>query len=166
MKYPKEKGQALFEFAITLVVYLLFAFAIIEFCYLLFNYVIVDTASREAARYAMASGDGTGVGSRYYDCDGIIAAGLRMGSFARMDASEFTISYDSGPETSVKYPDCATLAAEGGTDNIVFGDRVVIEVNHNYQPIVTVLGLDAWAFTMSSTSHRTIIKAIKVGGGG
>ena len=113
----KNIGQAITEFALALPVTLLIVFGVIEFGYLLFVYSSVNSASREAARYGIAIGDVSGGGKRYYDCNGIEDAGLKIGQFAGMTAADITIGYDRGPGTTYpdpEYPDCATLAADNG----------------------------------------------------
>ena len=126
--------------------------------YMLFVWSSVNTAARNAARYGIAVGEVTSGDQRYYDCTGIIDSGLDPGRFAGIDATEFTITYDSGPGTG-QITDCATLATDPvEQDNIEFGDRIIVTVDHAYQPLVTFMGLDIAPFTMSSTSSRTIIK--------
>ncbi len=160
-----SRGQSIVEFAIALPVVLLIVFGVIELGFLLFTYSSVNSASREAARYGIAIGD-VGSSQRYYDCPGIVEAGLRIGRFAGMDSSEIAISYDSGPGTTTKYTDCEDLASYNGDDSITFGDRIVIDVNHDYRPIVSYMGLNIAPFTMTSTSSRTIFKAAEVIPGG
>jgi Flp pilus assembly protein TadG len=160
-KRHKTDGQGMVEFALVLPIVLLIVFGVIEFGYLLFVFSSVNTASRDAARYGIAVGDVSG-DLRYYDCDGIVGAGQRIGRFAGILETEYTITYDSGPGTSAIYADCPTLAAHDGVDNIYFGDRIVVTVNHAYQPLVTFMGLNVGPFTMSSTSSRTIVKGANI----
>jgi hypothetical protein len=157
----KTRGQSIIEFALVLPITLLIVFGVIEFGYLLFVFSSVNTASRDAARYGIAVGEVSG-DLRYYDCDGIIDAGLRIGRFAGILTTDFTIYYDSGPGTSTIYANCETLAALAGDDEINFGDRIVVTVNHYYQPLITYMGLDVGPFTMSSTSSRTIVKSASI----
>ena len=158
-------GQSIVEFAIVLPVVLLIVFGIIELGFLLFSYSSVNSASREAARYGIAIGE-VGSSQRYYDCDGIVEAGLRIGSFAGMGPEDISIAYDSGPETPLKYTDCADLASHNGDDSITFGDRIVIRVDHDYHPLVSYMGLNISPFWMTSTSSRTIFKAAEIIPGG
>ena len=159
IKGPKRtKGQGIVEFAIVLPILLLVVFGLIEFGRLLFFYTVVNNASREGARYGIAVGAVGGGSLRYYDCTGIRNAGLNIGSFAGMQSSDILISYDGGPGTSTKYPTCEILAAYGGSDTIKFGDRIVVYTGITYTPLLTYLGLNITPFTMSSSSHRTIVK--------
>lgn len=161
----KSRGQGMVEFAIALPVVLLIVFGIIEVGFLLFSYSSVNSAAREAARYGIAIGD-VGAAQRYYDCDGIVDAGLTIGRFAGMTASDISIGYDNGPETTV-FATCAGLTSDQITD-ISFGDRIVVTVNHQYQPLIAYMGLNIAPFTMTSTSARTIFKDAEIipGGGG
>jgi hypothetical protein len=164
-KREKSKGQSIVEFALVLPITLLIVFGVIEFGYFLFVYSSVNTASRDAARYGIAVGEGDTANTlRYYDCAGIIAAGTRIGKYAGILESEFTIRYDHGPGTSNIYPDpaCTTLASYGGDDLIEFGDRIVVTVAHPYEPLITYMGLDLGSFTMTSISSRSIVKGAQI----
>jgi len=166
----QPRGQGIVEFAIVLPVVMLVVLGIIELGFLIFSYSSVNSASREAARYGIAIGD-VGAGQRYYDCNGIVSAGLRIGRFAGMDTGDFNIVYDNGPDEGdgsyvQKYSSCADLASHNGADTIRFGDRIVVTVNHDYHPIVSLMGLKFNAFTMTSTSSRTIVKNAEVIPGG
>ncbi len=160
-----DHGQGIVEFAIVLPVVLMLVFGIIEIGFLLFSYSSVNSASREAARYGIAIGD-VGASQRYYDCDGILTAGMRIGRFAGMDTGDFSIAYDSGPGSAIKYTSCADLASHGGNDSIRFGDRIVVSVSHDYHPLVAIMGLNINPFNMTSTSSRTIVKDAEIIPGG
>ena len=97
-------------------------YEVITIGFLLFTYSSVNSAAREAARYGIAIGE-VGADQRYYDCDGIEEAGLRIGRYAGMTASDISISYDHGPKADGSDPDlayasCSDLeAAAGGNRN-------------------------------------------------
>jgi Flp pilus assembly protein TadG len=159
----KTKGQGMVEFALVLPITLLIVFGVIEFGYLLFVFSAVNTSSRDAARYGIAVGDAADGGSelRYYDCEGILNAGLNFGRYAGILDTDFTIGYDHGPNTGAAFTDCATLAGNDG-DGIEFGDRIIVTVDHHYEPLITFMGLNIGPFTMSSTSSRTIVKGARI----
>lgn len=163
-KNRKTQGQGIVEFAIVLPVVLLIVFGVIELGFLLFTYSSVNSAAREAARYGIAIGD-VGADQRYYDCDGIVEAGLRIGRFAGMTSSDIAIAYDHGPGTAQIPGGCPTMASNGG-DGVTFGDRIVISVNHQYNPLISYMGLNITPFTMRSTSARTIFKGAEIIPGG
>ncbi|MEJ2758554.1 MAG: pilus assembly protein, partial [Anaerolineales bacterium] len=160
-----KQGQAMVEFAIVLPVVLMIVFGIIEVGFLLFTYSSVNSAAREAARYGIAIEDVDGGAQRYYDCDGIVEAGLKIGRFAGMTSGDFAIHYDGGPETANIADSCAALAS-GDPSTITFGDRIVVEVTHQYRPLVAYMGLNIRPFAMSSTSARTIFKGAEIIAGG
>jgi Flp pilus assembly protein TadG len=163
----KTKGQGMVEFALVLPITLLIVFGVIEFGYLLFVYSAVNTASRDAARYGIAVGDAADGGSelRYYDCEGILNAGLNFGRYAGILDTDFTIEYDHGPSSTLfsatPFTDCPTLAGNDG-EGIKFGDRIVVTVSHQYEPLITFMGLDIGPFTMESVSYRTIVKSAQI----
>ena len=161
-KNRKDSGQTMVEFALALPVVLALVFGVIEFGFLLWSYSSVNSAAREAARYGIAIGDGTVAGQRYYDCAGIKNAAMRVGSFAGMEADDVLIHYDSGPNTTTKYATCEDLAAFAGDDTIEFGDRIVVSVTHDYQPIAALIGFNIQPFNMVATSNRTIVKSAEV----
>lgn len=160
----KSRGQAMVEFAIAFPVVMLLVFGIIELGFLLFSYSSVNTAAREAARYGIAIGD-VGAAQRYYDCDGIVDAGLSIGRFAGMTESEISIAYDHGPESATISDSCTGLTSSQ-ISSITFGDRIVVTVNHQYQPLISYMGLNINPFTMTSTSARTIFKNAEIIPGG
>ena len=171
----KDLGQTMVEFAMVLPVVLSLVFGVIEFGFLLWSYSSVNSAAREAARYGIAIGGGTVSGQRYYDCAGIKNSAMKAGAFAGMEAGDVSIHYDNGPTNApgytIKYNTCEELAALAGSDSIVFGDRIVVSVTHDYQPIASLIGFSIQPFNMVSTSNRTIVKSAEVvasgnGGGG
>lgn len=165
-KNQRSSGQGMVEFGLVLPIILVLLFGMIEMGFMIFSWSVVNSASREAARYGIAMGDVGGSMMQYYDCNGIVAAGLRVGGFAGVEASDFEIIYDSGPGTSTtpKYPSCAALAADAadGEDGIVFGDRIMVTVTHDYHSIAEVMGFGIPSFNMVAEAHRTIVKDAEI----
>jgi hypothetical protein len=161
-KNRNDSGQTMVEFAMVLPIVLTIVFGVIEFGWLLWSYSSVNSAAREAARYGIAIGDGDVSGQRYYDCQGIREAGLKAGSFAGMEISDIFIEYDSGPNTTTEYATCEALAALAGSDDIEFGDRIVVSVVHDYQPLAAIMGFNIDPFTMIARANRTIVKKAEV----
>ena len=112
----KKKGQSLVEFALVLPILLLLIFGLVEFGRLIFTYIAVNTAAREAARYGSAVGEAGG-GLRYYDCTGIVNAGLALSVFTGIAQEDFTIFYDNGPGSAMLYGDEDNDGFGGGTDD-------------------------------------------------
>lgn len=145
----EDSGQGLVEFALILPLLLLVSFGIIEVGRLLFIYTSVSAASREAARYAAASGIAESGEVYYLDTVGIEDAANRI---ATLTGGVTTITYDHGPGTGTFTPSVPT--------DVILGDRIVVRVDAPYSPM---LGLTALGpFTVSSTTARTILKEISI----
>ena len=154
MNYP---AQAVVELALALPILMLVIVGLVEFGRMMFIYGMVTTASREAARY------GTGVGSNalgtpyYLDCDGIKQSALAYGQWGGVDASDVLIYYDEGPNSAGPFPACPVNA-----DEIEIGDRVIVEVLGEFQPVPQMPFFNFPNWTFSSVSSRTIVKDLFV----
>jgi len=153
----KEKAQGMLEFALILPLLLLVALGIIEMGRLMLIYSSVFTASREAARYGSAAGDIGGYTPHYEDCNGMVSSAVRVGSLADIQPANVIISYDHGPGTST-FANCATIASQ----TVNLGDRVIVQVSANYQPLLPLVRFQS--LPISSTSRRTILKDIAIRG--
>jgi hypothetical protein len=151
----KEKAQGMVEFALVLPLLLLVMFAIIEFGRLLFVYSAVFTASRDAVRYGAASGSPGNYQPYYQDCAGMRAAARRFGSLVGIQDANINISYDDGSGGSLGV--CPT-----GATNVSLGDRVIVQVTAQYQPILPLVRIPA--FPISSRAARTVLKDISISG--
>ncbi len=165
----RESAQGMVEFALVLPILLLVILGIFAFGHMFFAYTSIVSASREAARFGAVvgvSGSGT---LRYRDCAGIRDSAENIGKYVGVEAVETTdgfegddpgifIGYDGGPNTSV-YDTCP----EGGLgpNNVDLGDRILVRVSIDYEPIVPLLNLPS--FPLTATSARTIIKDVPVG---
>ena len=156
-----EHAQGIVEFALVLPVLLLVMFGVIEVGRMLAIYSSVATASREAARYASASGRSPRNVPYYQDCTGMRAAAQRMGILVGINPNNVTISYDHGPNTGNPFGTCP---AGTSTSAVIanLGDRVIIQVLAQYQPFLGLVRMPA--FPMWSQSARTIIKDVKIAG--
>jgi Flp pilus assembly protein TadG len=155
----KRQAQGMVEFALVLPILLLLVFGIIEFGRLLFLFASVSSSSREGARYGAAVGDTGGGTLRYQDCDGIVAAASRVGVLAGITAADVIIQYDDG--STVKFNSCADVQDIFGSP-IILGDRIVVTVSRDFQPIVPLVNLPS--FPISSTTARTIVRDVGVKG--
>jgi hypothetical protein len=160
----RSRAQGMVEFALALPVFLILMFGIIEFARLMVTYSAVYTASREAVRYGVATGMNTNLSPprpHYQDCDGIRAAGMNLGRFGGVQASDFDIRYDRG---LVEIPDEFTSLQQcsGSTSNVnlVLGDRVLVKVETYFEPIVPLVNLPS--FPVSSTTARTILSGVNI----
>ena len=94
----KSKGQGMVELALTLPIFLILVFGVFEIARLVFFYSAVFTASREAARYASASGK-SGAGIEYYrDCAGTRSRAESVAVGIGLTDADILISYDHGPD--------------------------------------------------------------------
>ena len=155
-----HKGQGLLEFALVLPLLLLLVYGIIELGRLIWIYSMTLTTSREAARYGSAAGDIGGMIEHYRDCDGIRSAGFRVGSLAGVDPANILIDYDNGTPSGSLTNRCP--AGAYGPDNIHLGDRVIVQVKADYEPILPLVNFPP--FTISSRTARTIIKDVNIKG--
>ena len=147
----EETAQGMVEFALTLPILLMLFFGIIEFGRLLFTYSVVTTAAREAARYGSAAGD-SDYGVPYYkSCDGIRDAAVRIGGMVGVQPGNVTISYDEGPGSGT-LPNCSS------STSVELGDRVIVQVAADFQPIVPLVNLNT--FTINSIAKRTILTRV------
>ena len=150
------RAQGMVEFALILPVLLLLIFGVIEFGRLMFIYSAITVASREAARYGAAIGEGSGT-VQYMDCAGIRGAAKRLGSIAGISDGDITISYDHGPGAGA-----FTTCPPSSPDDITGGlDRVVVQLSTDFESILPLVNLPS--FEVSSVAARTILKEIDLG---
>ena len=166
--HKTESAQGIVEFALILPLLLLVMYGIIEVGRLMVVYSSVGTASREAARYASASGDSENNVPYYRDCVGIRAAAQRMGILVGIDtdpiSGDVQITYDEGHNptpgaTPVPIPTVCELLQDG---DIELGDRVVVVVNATYEPLIPLVNFTT--FPISSRTSRTILKDVPIEG--
>jgi len=148
-------GQAMVEFSLVLVIFLVLIFGIIEVGRFTMTYIVVASSSREAARYGVAVGDdGAGTDAKYEDCVGIREAAKRVSNaFLNLEDSNITIQYDKGPSSAI-FASCPP-----NPENIQLGDRIVVNVTATYSPILPI-GFEG--FEIVSEAKRTIMKNVVV----
>ncbi len=161
----RTKAQGMVEFALALPILLLLVLGIIEFARLMLTYSAVYSASREAARYAIAEGDSVNGVPHYEDCDEIRANGVRVGSFGGVQPGDIEIRYDNGlDELTLPFAD-VTTRCDGDTDPsiaITMGDRVRVQVSTQFDPIVPLVNLPS--FDVTSETARTFYTGIDIRG--
>ncbi len=150
--HRKEFGQGLVEFALALPIFLLAVFGVIELSRFFLVYSSVYTASREATRYG-SSVDETNGTPHYLDCNGIRQAGMDVGFFAGLTASDIEIRYENSPSTAnvssnqkfdglTRTCEAYNTAYQANPDRffeINTGDRIVIRTIATYRPILGIL---------------------------
>lgn len=153
----RDRGQGIVEFAMAIPVFLLLALGIIEFGYLFFVYSTVFSASREAARYGASVGLNAANVPHEKDCAGIRANAVRVGSVAGVRPEQIEIRYDHGPTDGRSWDELPTCESNPKT---ILGDRVVVRVSVNFDPIVGIIQ----SFTVENVNARTILKNVDVTG--
>jgi Flp pilus assembly protein TadG len=156
---PKERAQAIVEFAIVLPILMMLLVGILEVGRMIFIYSAVNNASREAARYASAVGlaDG-GVYNKYQYCSEIRNVAKRSAFLITLADPNITITYDDGPGTST-FDDCPTVTADT-TVKVDSGQRVNVSVTATYNPMVNLVPVSSRTFT--SRSSRTILGILEL----
>ena len=147
-----DDGATIVEFAVVFPLLLLLLFGIIEFGRFVAVSTAVETASREAARFASAVGASP---PQYTDCTAIRSAGQSLAIITDID--QIDIVYDSGPGTALLPVDCqgGTLPSVGA---VASGDRVVVTATKTFDSIVPIIGDFIGTVTITSTDSRTIFK--------
>ncbi len=147
------------EFVMVLPIMLLLISGTIEFGRLMAIHSMVNSASREAARFAASAGDsGLGTLNHYQDCDGIRAAASRVSEpLIEVQPTNVEIEYDSGPGTApLAPPGCPPPESDVG-----LGTRVIVRVSAEYQPVVPFVPLGTLQIT--SETHRTLLTDVDIG---
>jgi hypothetical protein len=152
------------EFMLTLPLLLILIYGTIEVARLIFIFSSVANASRQAARYGSAAGQFDNI-SYYQDCDGIRKVANDSAILTTFD--EINITYDRGvkpdgtpiPISGVDpdpYQDSCPI--ENGT--IRNGDRIVVQISANYEPIIPIIPMQP--LKIVSASARTFLISIPV----
>ena len=143
----KQYGQAMAEFALTLPIFLLALLGVIELSRFFLSYSSVFTASREASRFGSSVGDIQN--PNFENCGMISQVAQDAGFFGGVSPSDITIYYEKSP--GVKAGDCGSYHPD-------LGDRLVVEVQTTYRPIIGIIP----TMPINAVSGRTIMKQIKV----
>ncbi|MBN2118803.1 MAG: pilus assembly protein [Anaerolineales bacterium] len=168
----KNKAQAIVEFAIVLPILLLLLYGLLEAGRLLFMYSSVVTASRQAARYGSATGQGTDFSTdggpdnssvnRYQDCYGIKQAAQRADFLNAFGDDDITIRYDNGTVGGNPgfEPNC-----DGPADNTVHPSdqnttRIEVTVTGHFDALVPLVPFHDRLIVASSA--RTILMAVSI----
>jgi len=157
-----ENAQTMVEFALVFPLILLITYGIIEIGRVMFIYAEVTGAAREGARYGVASGLVPGVSpdTPYYAyCDGIMQAARRITILIPTGDINISVKYLTGSSSSVKQTCPFTYSK--ASDPIIQGDRIRVEVNVYYSPIVgEFLGFSG--FNIKALNFRTILKTVEI----
>lgn len=158
-----SSAQTMVEFAIVFPILLLLTYGLIEFGRMVFIYTAVTSGAREGARYGAAAGYINSTTRYYMDCDGIRKAIRRSAILTAIPDNDIKIWYDHGPGTSA-FPDTDNRCPSGSTsysqDVIKLGDRIGVQLNVQYSPIIEFLGLNG--FTIQVQNARTVLIDMKI----
>jgi hypothetical protein len=162
----QRRGQGLVEFALVLPILILLVIGVMEFGYFFFVYSTVNTAAREAVRYAAGVGDSDNGVPYYQDCLGIREVATRIGRYANIQPGDVRIFYDDGIDETSGAPDnrievCAAMQNSHSTE-LTLNQRIAVEVDVNYSPIV-LKGTLPDSIPIHSESARTIVVRLQVG---
>lgn len=161
------QAQAIVEFALVLPILLLVVFGLLEVGRALFIYSFANNASRDAVRYATAFGVNENDNLQFQDCAAIRNIARQTAFLQQLEDDDIVIEYDTGPDhdTGVVPAPFDTCDDVDGVDEAVAlacGDRVVVTVTVNFNPVVPLLvPLDARTFVLSSA--RTYFGVIELG---
>lgn len=153
-----NRGQAMVEFVYALPILLLLISGVVEFGRLMAVHSMINSASREAARFAASAGNsGPGTVKHFQDCAGIRDSAVRVSEpLLAVNPGNVQIEYDSGPGTALlNPPGCPPPIADVG-----LGTRITVRVSATYQPIVPFVPLGP--FTIVSETSRTLLTDIDV----
>lgn len=172
----RSNGQSMAEFALALPILMLVIFGLLEVGRAVFMYAAVVNASREAVRYATAYGVNESAVLHVQNCAEIRNTAKRVAFLLPLADENIEIKYDTGPtlvdadgtpDSGDEYFDPPTDVGACDTDEVVdesielaCGDRVVVTVTVNYQPIVPIVPMQAQPF--SSSSARTFLGVIEL----
>jgi hypothetical protein len=183
--FSRPKGQAMAEFSLALPILMLVVVGLLEAGRAVFMYSSVVNASREAVRFATAYGVDENDVLNVQNCAAIRETARRVGFLLPLEDDDIVIAYDSGsvyndpdgipnsgdethsPPPST--PDIGTCdgAADGVDDGIdttislTCGDRVVVTVSTNYNPIIPLL-IPLQNQTFTSSSARTFVGVVEL----
>ncbi len=163
-RHTKIRAQAMVEFMLALPLLLLLIYGTIEVARLIFIFSSVANASRQAARYGSAAGEVDNI-AYYQDCEGIRDVANQSAYITTFD--EINITYDRGVNSDGTQipisdidpsPDADSCPIENET--IRNGDRIIVQVKAQYQPIISIIPLEP--LTIVSASARTFLISIPI----
>jgi len=165
-KHTKNKAQAMVEFMLALPLLLLLIYGTIEVGRLIFIFASVANASRQAVRYGSAAGEIDDI-AYYQNCEGIREVADQSAYIT--DFEQVNITYDRGvnsdgtqiPITGID-PDPGVNTCPIENDTIRNGDRIIVQISANYEPIISIVPIDP--LTIVSASARTFLISIPIVG--
>jgi hypothetical protein len=163
-QHKNIRAQAMVEFMLALPLLVVLIYGTIEVARLVFIFSSVANASRQAARYGSGAGEIDNV-AFYQNCDGIREVANRSAYIIPFD--QINITYDRGvnqngaqiPISNVNpSPESNTCPIKDGV--IRNGDRIIVEVSANYEPILSIIPIEP--IKIVSASARTFLISIPI----
>ena len=161
-----NRGQAMVEFALTLILLLVVILGLLEVGRLLFVYAAVVTSAREAARYASVSGRNDSGDLFFQDCSGIRNAAIRVTFFQNLQDDDVLIYYNvdgnidsDGNPIYTEY--CVPGDAVDSSITLDTNDRVRVDVNTTFNTIVQIVPLDD-EIQINSSSSRSVLGILEL----
>jgi hypothetical protein len=157
----KRRAQAMVEFMLALPFLLLTLYGTIEVARIAFIFTSASNASRAAARYAAASGDSSKGIPHYKDCEGIKAIVNQSAYIAKF--TDINITYDRGvnpdgsqiPISGID-PSPSHNSCPSGDLNVRNGDRVIVQVSTEYEPIISIVPIKPLEI-VSASAHTFLV---------
>ncbi len=156
-KRRRNRGQGMVELALTLPIFLMLVYGIFEVGRAIFMYSAVLNASRDAARYAAATGKSASGAEYYRDCSGIKSHASKVSAFVDLSATNAVIiRYDRPGDAS---PDLGLCPLSSG-EKLIVGDRVIVTIQATFNPIVPLLNFANIPITATTT--RSVVADVDI----
>ena len=144
-----QRGSAILETALSLIVFLTFLFGIMEAGFALYTYISISEASREGARYAIVRGATWGSACASYTSSDCTASQAQIQSYVQSIAM---------PGATVGTPvytafTAGTTCPGSGPCN-TWGNQVAVTVSYSFPMVIPFI--PNRSFTMSSTAAMII----------
>ena len=150
------RGQSLLETALVLPILLLISFSTLEGGRIMIMFAEVSSASREAARFAAASGPTISEDPRYLDCDAIVNAAGTKTVLTELPPAQVQIAYDRPVAETRSMEIFGYCGGITDPDDFILGDRVVVTVTATVRPMLKILPIPE--LNPTSVTARTILK--------
>jgi TadE-like protein len=144
----RQAGQALVEFALTIVMVIIVLFGAIELTLMIYTYNVLADAAKEGVRYAIVHGTGVGASN----CSGPGGGGVG----ACTDSTGANIKTVVGKYTSLSFHDSTamTVSPTYPDSSSVAPSRVRVTVSYVYQPFLSI----AWTtMTVNAAAEGRIV---------
>ncbi len=157
MRRVQNRGSAIIEFALVLLVFLTMLIGIMGFGQALYAYHFVSSAAKTAARWAAVNGSTCGNDA---SCNG--TGGMNNGPASASDVANYVAAMappgiTSDPTrltTTTTWPGGGTTCS-GATNSP--GCPVEVQVSYSFNFLFPMIGASATAVTLSSTAQMVIV---------